>query len=250
MAGDWHGDIQIARAAIRTLKREDVHLLLHVGDLAVRWPGIKKGRFERHVHQLLDDADIEFIFIDGNHDNHKELRELDLLQDGTRRLSDRMLYLPRGTVIERHDIRVGGLGGAYSVDREWRTEGKDLWADLEEPTLTEAERLIASAPIDVLLTHEAPSGVQGLEWSVLPPDISQAAERTRRLIQRTVEELRPVLLFAGHWHQRKSQELVWNDVRVTSAHVLAHERSWSENTVLVEWRGAGNFEVVPLTIRT
>ena len=160
MAGDWHGDIQIARAAIRTLKREDVHLLLHVGDLAVRWPGIKKGRFERHVHQLLDDADIEFIFIDGNHDNHKELRELDLLQDGTRRLSDRMLYLPRGTVIERHDIRVGGLGGAYSVDREWRTEGKDLWADLEEPTLTEAERLIASAPIDVLLTHEAPSGVQ------------------------------------------------------------------------------------------
>jgi predicted phosphodiesterase len=134
VAGDWHGDLSIARAVVRTLKSEDVHLLLHVGDLAVRWPGPKKGRFDKRLGQLLDDADIEFLFIDGNHDNHKELRELTPLPDGTRRLSDRMSYVPRGTVIERHGVRIGGLGGAYSVDRRWRTEGKDLWADLEEPT--------------------------------------------------------------------------------------------------------------------
>ena len=64
VAGDWHGDLSIARAVVRTLKSEDVHLLLHVGDLAVRWPGPKKGRFDKRLGQLLDDADIEFLFID------------------------------------------------------------------------------------------------------------------------------------------------------------------------------------------
>jgi predicted phosphodiesterase len=115
VAGDWHGDLSIARAVVRTLKSEDVHLLLHVGDLAVRWPGPKKGRFDKRLGQLLDDADIEFLFIDGNHDNHKELRELTLLPDGTRRLSDRMSYMPRGTVIERH-----GVAQLAKVDGERR----------------------------------------------------------------------------------------------------------------------------------
>jgi predicted phosphodiesterase len=249
VAGDWHGDLSIARAVVQTLKSEDVHLLLHVGDLAVRWPGPKKGRFDKRLGQLLDDADIEFLFIDGNHDNHAELRELALLPEGTRRLSDRMSYVPRGTVIERHGIRIGGLGGAYSVDRRWRTEGKDLWADLEEPTSAEADRLIASAPVDVLLTHDTPVSFQGLKGLALPPDIALAAERTRGLLQRTVEVLQPALLFSGHWHQRRSQELVWGDDAVTAAHVLAHEGSWGGNTVLVQWAGGGTCEVIPLRIR-
>jgi predicted phosphodiesterase len=250
VSGDWHGDLSIARAVVRTLKSEDIHLLLHVGDLAVRWPGPKKGRFDKRLGQLLDDADIEFLFIDGNHDNHKELRELNPLPDGTRRLSDRISYVPRGTVIERYGIRFGGLGGAFSVDRRWRTEGKDLWADLEEPTPAEAERLIASAPVDVLLTHDAPAGFQGLKGLTLPPDIVSAAERTRGLLQRTVEVLQPTLLFSGHWHQRKSQELVWGDGTLTAAHVLAHEGSWGGNTVLVHWAEGGRPEVMPLRIRS
>lgn len=250
VAGDWHGDLSIARAVVRTLKSEDVHLLLHVGDLAFRWPGPKKGRFDKRLGQLLDDADIEFLFIDGNHDNHKELRELKLMHDGTRRLSDRISYVPRGTVIERHGILIGGLGGAYSIDRRWRTEGKDVWADLEEPTAAEAERLMASAPVDVLLTHDVPAGFQGLEGLALPPDISSAAERTRELLQRTVEVLQPALLFSGHWHQRKSQEFVWSDGPPTAAHVLAHEGSWGGNTVLVQWADGGRPEVRPLKIRT
>ena len=250
VAGDWHGDLSIARAVVRTLKSEDVHLLLHVGDLAVRWPGPKKGRFDKRLGQLLDDADIEFLFIDGNHDNHKELRELKPLPDGTRRLSDRMSYLPRGTVIERHGVRIGGLGGAYSVDRRWRTEGKDVWADLEEPTPEEAERLIASARVDVLLTHDAPATFQGLEGFTLPPDIASAAERTRVLLERTVEVLKPDLLFCGHWHQRRSQELLWGDGTLTAAHVLAHEGSWGGNTVLVQWAEGGTSEVMPLRIQS
>lgn len=250
VAGDWHGDLSIARAVVRTLNSEDVHLLLHVGDLAVRWPGPKKGRFDKRLGKLLDDADIEFLFIDGNHDNHKELRELKPIHDGTRRLSDRMSYVPRGTVIERHGIRIGGLGGAYSIDRQWRTEGKDVWADLEEPTIAEAERLIASAPVDVLLTHDAPASFQGLKGFALSPDISSAAERTRELLQKTVEVLQPALLFSGHWHQRKSQELVWGDGTLTAAHVLAHEGSWGGNTVLVQWGDGRRPEVTPLKIRS
>ncbi|MGX5715501.1 metallophosphoesterase family protein [Arthrobacter sp. MAHUQ-56] len=250
VAGDWHGDLSIARAVVRTLKCEDVHLLLHVGDLAVRWPGPKKGRFDKRLGQLLDDADVELLFIDGNHDNHKELRELEPLPDGTQRLSGQMSYVPRGTVIERHGVRIGGLGGAYSVDRRWRTEGKDLWSDLEEPTPEEAERLIASAPVDVLLTHDAPAKINGLKGLALPPEIASAAGRTRELLQSAVDALKPALVFSGHWHQRKSHELDWGDGTITAMHVLAHEGSWGGNTVLVHWAGNGSPGVMPLRIRS
>jgi hypothetical protein len=84
----------------------------------------------------------------------------------------------------------------------------------------------------------------------LPPDVASAAECTRALLQRTVEVLQPTLLFSGHWHQRKSQELVWSDGTVTAAHVLAHEGSWGGNTVLVQWAEGGRPEVMPLKIRS
>lgn len=179
---------------------------------------------------------------------HRTLRELEPRVDGTRKLLNRMSYVPRGTVTERHGIRFGGPGGAYSVDRQWRTEGKDLWADLEEPTAVEAEHLVASGPVDVLLMHDAPASVNGLEGLPLPAEIAAASEHTRGLLQRTTERLQPTLVFSGQWHQRRTQELFWSDGSITTAHVLSHDGCWRGNTVLVQWEDGSSPTVTPLNI--
>jgi predicted phosphodiesterase len=250
VAGDWHGNLGTARAAIRTLKHESIHLLFQVGDLAVRWPGAKKGRFDSRLETLLADADIEFLFIDGNHDNHEELRRLPLRPDGTSRLSEHIHYIPRGTVIERAGLRIGGLGGAYSIDRRHRTEGKDLWADLEEPTPAEARLLIENGPCDVLLLHDAPAGFRGLRsGTFLPLPLRSEADRTRQLLQDAVMELKPRLAFCGHWHQRRTDTINWADGSSTEVHVLNDDSSWAGNLAQVGSVG-GEYQVSPLIIRT
>lgn len=75
---------------------------------------------------------------------------------------------------------VGGLGGAFSVDYHHRTEGKDWWPN-EEPTQEEAEKLVAGGPLDILITHDAPSGVPLKGDFQLQPELTKQAERTRIL---------------------------------------------------------------------
>ncbi|MDQ0259548.1 metallophosphoesterase [Sinomonas atrocyanea] len=247
VAGDWHGDIQIARHTVRVLGRLGIKTLFHVGDLAVRWPGREKGKFDRRLEHELASAGVQFLFADGNHDNHKELRGLPLQADGTRRLSDHVSYIPRGTVLEVGELRIGALGGAYSVDRKWRTEGKDLWADLEEPTALEAELLISRGPIDVLICHDVPAGVTGLRHDLkLPREIDFASRRTRDLLQHVVESMRPRLAFAGHWHQRHTEVLGWPDGTSTIVHVLPHETYWGSNSAIVSSHDDGLIVVEPL----
>src|SRR6476620_10505284 len=119
--GDFHGHIQHFRAVTRTLKSAGIDLLLGVGDVGFDFPGAFRGKTEKRMRLLLEEGGVEFIWAVGNHDNHDSLSRLPLNPDGTRRISDRNSNLPNGTVIERDGVRIGALGGAYSVDKKWRT---------------------------------------------------------------------------------------------------------------------------------
>ncbi|GAC1492672.1 MAG: hypothetical protein NVS2B15_12760 [Pseudarthrobacter sp.] len=166
--------------------------------------------------------------------------------DGTRRIGDRNVNLPNGTVIERDGVRIGGLGGAYSVDKKHRTEGRD-WSPQEEPSPEEAERLIAECSkgprLDILLTHDIPMGVHGLKGLPgLSKQILQEANRTR-------------ILGRG----RCSADIGTNgcaprspgaDGTSTMVEVRAAEQSWEENLVEVAVDADRNVEVTPLLIRS
>ncbi|WP_415853607.1 metallophosphoesterase family protein [Sinomonas sp. G460-2] len=205
--GDLRGNILAARLAAKTIKATGIDTLFQVGDCGLLFPDISREKMVRRLDYFMEQASARMWWIDGNHDNHPALRELPLQADGTRRLTDRLTYLPRGVVVDFDGVRVGALGGAFSVDRAWRKEGKTLWAAKEEPAEAEANLLIenvAGKRLDVLLVHEAPAGVTGLKGMDLPPEIEAQANVTRELLQRIVATLRPRVVFCGHWHLRHS----------------------------------------------
>jgi hypothetical protein len=204
------------------------------------------------MHLLLEQNDLEFIWAAGNHDNHDTLQKLALNPNGTRRISDRNSNLPNGSVIEIDGVRIGALGGAHSVDKAWRTAGRDWWPQ-EEPTQKEADALVdecAKGPrLDIMLTHDVPIAITGLKGMAgLAPKTIEQANRTRHLLQETVDRVRPKALFAGHWHQRLRSELVWDDSTSTLVEVLAAEQSWVGNLVEVVVRADHEVEVRPLKI--
>lgn len=253
VVGDFHGQTHHFRAVVRTVRHAGISLLLGVGDVGFDMPGGQRGRTEKMMRLQLEKNDVDFVWVAGNHDNHAKLETLPLNPDGTRRVSNRNSNLQNGSIIEIEGVRIGALGGPYSVDQRWRTAGKDWWSQ-EEPSQEEADRLVAEcagAPrLDIMLTHDVPMGVSGLHGlKGLSKDTMARANQTRLLLQETASRVRPKVLFAGHWHQRVRSELRWDDNTTTMVEVLAAEPSWAGNLVEVVIDAGGRIEVSPLKVQ-
>ncbi|WP_426763062.1 metallophosphoesterase family protein [Pseudarthrobacter sp. 1G09] len=247
MFGDWHGDTGWALASIRAAARQGVRTAIHVGDFGLDWPGPKRGRYEAKLNKYLVDLGITIIVSGGNHDNWDTLEKLTVEEDGLATIRSNIRVLPRGdrTLIE--GLTVGGLGGAFSVDYQHRTKGRDWWPN-EEPTRKEAEALIAGGPLDILISHDVPAGVPLTGDFQLSPELIEKADNTRVLLREVVDSLVVPHLFCGHWHQRRTHELAHPNGNVTRVDVLNKENSRHGNGVLV-WPGQVPLRIDPLDIR-
>lgn len=219
IAGDWHGSTRWMRQVLTCAARDGYKMIVHVGDLKVLWPGEYWPGFigfTAELKDLLEELGLVFIFIDGNHDAHPALRALPLNGDGFGVISDRLLYAPRGHRWSVGGVRFGALGGAYSIDRYRGVEGRDWF--LEETVIPDDVEALGTEPLDVLITHDVPAGID-LDKGLM--DVPEAIEResyiVRSLLRDAVRASDPRLVFSGHWHQRRTGLMPGSDTRV---HVL------------------------------
>ena len=247
VAGDWHGDQGWATTVIRSAAREGAKTIIHVGDFALDWPGLKRGRYEDRLNKQLAALDVTLIVSGGNHDNWETLAKLPVGADGLATVRSHIRVIPRGGRTLISGLVVGALGGAFSVDQEHRTEGKDWWSN-EEPTLAEAESLVNGGHVDILISHDAPTGVPVVGEFILTAELASKAEKTRKLLSDVVAALAPAQVFCGHWHQRVIHNHVHADGRTTRIDVLDKEYSREGNAVLVR-RAQGHLAIEPLTVR-
>src|SRR5665648_904436 len=76
VAGDWHGNTLHAMGVIAAAAELGTDTILHVGDLAVLWPGDGGASFTFKLQRELDKHGVRLYLVDGNHDNHTALRAL------------------------------------------------------------------------------------------------------------------------------------------------------------------------------
>lgn len=99
------------------------------------------------------------------------------------------------------------IGGAFSIDREWRTEGIDWWADeqLSYQQLDDAIKLYLDAKPRFVVSHECPQKTS--QWILLDL-IGQYAvakgacinTRTCQAMQNMLEGHQPEAWIFGHYH--------------------------------------------------
>lgn len=247
--GDLHGDLEWARRAVRATAEAGITRIFQVGDAGFCWPGRDKYKFDRKLDRTLMEHGVELVFIDGNHDAHPELRRLPLDDSGLAPLRDHIFYLPRGARIHYAGLDLGALGGAYSLDHQWRTQGKDWWPE-EEVHPSDVDRLIAKGQVDVLLTHDVPIRVQGLHSQFsLSEATARRANLSRELLQEAIDALKPRQVFCGHWHQRRTFELHHNESALcTRVDVLDMNGSREGNGVQVLALPGQRMLIAPLHI--
>lgn len=213
VAGDWHGNGNWAISALKTARLNGCDAVLQLGDYGY-WPEQEPG-FLKAVERYLSvvcKGQITLYWLDGNHENH------DRLVPGAGTSCTR--HLPRGHRWEWWGKTWMSVGGGVSVDKKWRTPGKDWFPD-ETLSPRQWEHCMRDGKVDVVVAHDTPAGVdipgihaqekQGEVWSAYPADAISESWQHRDGLQAIAEQTRPSHWFCGHYHVRYNAQLVYSD---------------------------------------
>ncbi len=223
MAGDTHGDASHVRHLLSVAQLQRCDRIFVLGDFGY-WEHTGEGRnFLNRVDIHADLKDIPIYFLDGNHDKTSLLLETyDVYDDGD---SDGFLlvreyvrYARRGLTWIWDDVEFIALGGAYSVDKQWRLDREaksglpeSLWFPEEEMTDEEMNEILDqrhTRSVDVMLAHDKPRS-SAPRWN--RKDFLECLPNQDRL-QAAVQALKPVLYLHGHLHFRYTDNIA--DCRV------------------------------------
>lgn len=208
IAGDWHGFTEQGVFALRVAKKFDCDVVFQLGDFGY-WEHFHDGIvYLEKLNRVSKQHGIPIYWIDGNHENHPLLwktyadREV---ENGFWQIRENIFYCPRGNVWEWDGVRFMGMGGAFSVDRNFRKVGKSFWF---EETITPEDVDVAIANldgefVDVMFTHDTPLQVDlpfqmALQGRSLSP--SRESTHNRILLDDVVSVAQPKYLFHGHMH--------------------------------------------------
>ena len=195
--GDVHCDwIALNITVARALKEcPDITHIIQVGDFGYAWPQQKPFKFSK---AYIDDPELELLkdischWLDGNHENFNVLDA-----DGGDSQPG-WIYQPRGSVLEIEEYRLLFCGGASSIDKQHRVEGKSWWPQ-EHITYGQIQRILdnVSGPIDAVFSHEHPATIP---YSEKRYGNSQFGISDRMLLDQLLAIYKPRLWFFGHHH--------------------------------------------------
>ena len=195
--GDIHGIVQDIVMVDRQAAEDGATHVIQVGDFGARWGG-DPCKIHKYFSKRPEGAPI-WVTCGGNHDNWDKWVELaekqgnpDLVE-----LAPGCFWVQRGAMLTLEGKKHVFLGGAESVDRHHRTEGKSWWRN-ETPSYQEfslfAERLETEKP-DVVVTHDAPLRVPMERYA-------RADSPTPRNLDNAVKlcGYEPPIWYFGHHH--------------------------------------------------
>lgn len=209
VAGDWHSSGAQAGAAVRQAEDLGIKTIVHVGDFGI-WPGYGK-KFVERLNDELTKRDMRLLFVDGNHEDFDTLLAIPVESDGHRVVTDRITHLPRAFRWTWGGLVMGALGGAHSVDQQWRTPHTDWW-EQEWVSDAELDAFRAGGELDVVFMHDSPAGApneitddeksQRDAYHRFGPFAMYRAAEHRERLGAAVDVTDPSMIFHGHYHRR------------------------------------------------
>lgn len=198
------GDIHGKWYEYQMILQDCEHPSVQVGDFGVGFHG---PYWEDRVNDF--HASGQHRFIRGNHDKPETCK-------------DDMVGCIGDGVVE-NDVMY--IGGAWSIDRDYRTPGVDWWHD-EELTQDELDVIASTYTImkpRILVTHDCPT--LAAYYMFVKDGHSLSARtlylsRTGETLQRMFETHQPELWLHGHWHLDRDR--VINGTRFLCLGELAH----------------------------
>ena len=202
ITGDTHGDYDdfLFRMKQTNISRHDVVIIC--GDFGFVW----NTPYERNVLTWLSSEPYTIVFVDGNHEDFDLLYQYPVMKwhgGLVHRVSNNIYHLMRGQRFVLEGKSFFTFGGAYSIDKQYREEGKTWWPQ-ELPSREEygiATKTLEETDysVDYVLTHTIPTFAIR-QIGVAPDD--HDAELTG-FFEWLYGKLQYKHWFAGHFHVNK-----------------------------------------------
>ena len=200
LLGDIHGDYNILAKALAVAKDTGATAVIQVGDFGL-FP-----HNEQKFYQVCQ-YDIPTYFICGNHD---DCTRWTALTEVTRIWDDaNLFYIPRGTVMNIDNRTIAFMGGAASIDKDYRLRNGWHWDEKENISPYEVLRMMDNAKnknIDMFITHCPPNSVinehfdskgklmfgVGLDWH----------DHNQDIIENIWHGIGTPMIYSGHMHRK------------------------------------------------
>ncbi|MCL2153427.1 MAG: metallophosphoesterase [Oscillospiraceae bacterium] len=212
ITGDTHGDFGRVGALCEKLETTKEDVLIILGDAGVNYYGGKKDLRLKHV---LAGLPITLFCIHGNHERRPE--SLGLYEEaqwcgGTVYVEHEfpnLLFAKDGEVFEFSGKKCIVIGGAYSVDKDYRLSNNWGWWPDEQPSETvkhyvEQQLDSANWHIDVVLSHTAPLKYEPREVFLGFVDDSEVDKSTEVWLGAIEDRLDYDHWYCGHYHTNKT----------------------------------------------
>lgn len=204
--GDIHGEYRIITWIITQQHKLRNANIVFLGDIGI---GFCKSAYYnqifKRINAQLEERDITYYFMRGNHDNKEYWDAEDLLDS-----FPRIKFLKDHKVVELSGKTIYPIGGATSIDYEWRKKynkeleeyygsSKRVWWDTED-----IEKKYKDLPrvVDIIVSHTSPLGFEPVIMR-FPGELEEVYNRdleNRKYLDYIFREVRCKYWYFGHYH--------------------------------------------------
>lgn len=219
VTGDKHACFESIYSFIELYDLTEEDTIIVLGDMGLFWRKDKQDS-KFNIENYEKNYKTNLWFICGNHENHPQLRELELDEQGLGYISEHIRYIPRGTVFELNGKTFLGIGGAESVDKCFRIPELSWW---KEETITEEDiqkciKNVDGRHIDYILSHTCPrSCFESNKVFLCTMNLNKA--NIDHTSEDRLEELKNAIEYGDWWFAHFHIDADLND----NFHVLFHQ---------------------------
>lgn len=243
IVGDTHADASFVSNIHRVAKEHEVSdrpitTIVQLGDFGFTFDANMMASISSWLKR---NPKHRWYWVDGNHDQHDYLGALVNLAgwedpismsrlpwpeyDGKKyqEFPERLFYCPRGSTWTLGSTVCMALGGAYSIDKQYRKPGRSWWYQelITEADLRRVQEVMQDREdaIEVMFTHDAPV-TEPFETTLSQNGykVGHESRMNRQAMSAAVEMVKPKELYHGHYHHRYDGEFDHDDGQVTMVH--------------------------------
>lgn len=194
--GDVHGQFSEVVNDLRTRKKLKDALVICCGDIGCGFYNI--GYYIdlfRRLNERLTRDNITLAFVRGNHDNAEFFNETEFVSKKLTEFSH-IRFIPDYSILMTTVGNILCVGGAISIDRKARVDGKSYWQN--EPIIPlddELREQLSSERIDIVVTHSTPTVAPPTQkyvggWCIGDISLISDMENERKTLQELYEYLK------------------------------------------------------------
>ena len=218
VTGDTHIPIDVSKLNTenfpeqKQMTKSDYVIVL--GDFGLYW---KKNKTFEYWYKWLQEKPWTTLWLDGNHENHQWINSMEVTEwnGGKVHKDGHIIHLMRGQVYNIEEKTFFIFGGADSIDRIYRQECIDWWAQ-EVPNFQEINEGLDNLEkynnsVDYVLTHTCPYSLITSMLKLNPSGINNV----EKILQQFYEVLSFDKWYFGHWHTNCKEgkfECLYNNI--------------------------------------